>query len=113
MANNSGKISGLTFFIVGLIGMLIESAVFYFTRPTYTIIGGLPVQNLSSGPLLIFYGLIVIVIGFPAFIKTRKATVPSFWTYLFIFTIPAVFSIFGFFIAYTILKKKGLMATGA
>ena len=89
---------------VPLISFIIVSVV------SWVITGFVALISFTLFPLIIFfYGIAILIIGFPAFLKARKATGPSLSVYLFIFSSGVILSIIGTLVAYFILRNKNLI----
>lgn len=87
-----GKITPILFIIIAIIGILSQAIA----------------VMLGFGAALI-YAIILILIGFPLFLKARKATVPSFAVYSVIFTASAILSVLGVIIAFVYVKERKFM----
>ena len=88
---SSGKIGGGKFFVLAIVGALVES-----------VMAGL------SMPTLLIWALIASIIGYPFFLKVRKSKRPDMYVYGTIFFSSAVFSVIGIVAVYMILREKGL-----
>jgi hypothetical protein len=86
-----GKIGGIRFFVIAILGAVIES-----------IAAGLSTQTL------LIWALIASIIGYPFFLKARKAKKPDAYVYGTVFFSSAVFSVLGIIAVYIILREKGL-----
>lgn len=96
-ANTKDRISGGKFFLIAIIGALIQAGVAQYD-----------VSNHLPSTLLILWFIVAIMVGFPFFLKSSNATKPNIYVYGTIFFASTTFSILGIIAAYAMFKGKGL-----
>lgn len=91
----------------GVTGNKISGSVFAILSIfAYVITGVIYVLGIVY---LFFWALILIIVGFPFFLKSMRAKEPSLSVHVSIFTASAILSIIGTLIMYLVLRQKGFI----